>query len=102
MGYLDIALKVREQSVAEKPYFFIEKTLLEINDHWAPGALDWNRRFQPETFERLVTIEQEINRKTTEASIKALKEALSQYRSHIFGMSEGFRKAKGTAGSLFE
>jgi len=50
----------------------------------------------------MIGLEQEINLKATEANTKALKEALSQYRSHIFGMSEGFRKAKGTSGSLFE
>jgi len=80
----------------------IESALDEINSYWKPGTLRWIRNYRPEEWKVMIGLEQEINRKATEANIKALKEALSQYRSHIFGMSEGFRKAKGTAGSLLE
>lgn len=85
----------------EEPHRLIEMTLIEVNEHWEPGTLERGKRFQGGAFQTMVAIEHEVNEQAKDGNIEALTKVLNRYRSHVFGMAEAFRKAKGHEGQLF-
>lgn len=85
----------------EEPFRLIEMTLIEINEFWESGTLEWCKKFHREAFERMVSIEEEINRKATAGNTEGIKEASSQYKNQVSSMVAEFKKGEATTETPF-
>jgi len=71
------ALKAHKADILNDPYFLIEQTIQAINEKWEPGTLE---RLSPEVWERVKTVEREIDRSTLAKDIDGLRKALEEYK----------------------
>jgi hypothetical protein len=80
MSYLDMALRAKkEESIQEKPHMFIDQTLREINGIWEPETLA-KLKERPGDWQRMLTLESEINRIALQGNVDGLKKALGNYK----------------------
>jgi hypothetical protein len=91
---LDV-LKAHKGEVSNDPYFLIEQTIQTINAGWKPGALEWMKRTRPKEWERMFTLEQEINRLALQGDVERLRKSLDGYQGLMIEMVEIFRIPKG-------
>jgi hypothetical protein len=94
-------LRIHKEEIVNDPHFLIDQALLEVNEEWAPGALDWMKRTRPSEFERMVTLEEEINRFALSRDMNRLNQALGRYKELMLGIAKAFKVPKGASGYLF-
>jgi hypothetical protein len=70
-------LKAHKAEILKDPCFLIEQTIQAINEHWKLGTFG---RLSPEVWERVKTIEREIDRSTLAKDIDGLRKALEEYK----------------------
>lgn len=95
-------LKVHKGEIINDPQFLIDQTLREINNTWTPGTFEWMKRSRPSEFEKMVALEEEINRIVIEANAKELVEVLRNYKELMLNVVKAFKAPKGKTGDLFQ
>lgn len=86
MSYLDIARQVKGEEIIEKnPHALIDRTIQEINKEWESGALEWIKVNRPDEWEKMLAIENEINRMALAGDIDGLRKALEAYKKLFSG-----------------
>lgn len=78
-------LKAHKAEILKDPCFLIEQTIQAINEKWEPGTLG---RLSPEVWERVKTIEREINRSVLTKDPDGWRKNLEAYRG-IFSVNQG-------------
>jgi hypothetical protein len=80
---------IREQGGRVIDHVLIERTLKEIGKEYRPGLIRWLKK-QPDQWERLLTLEGEINKMALCGDLDGLREALSNYQGLIVAMVKEF------------
>jgi hypothetical protein len=78
----------------------IDTTLEEIGRGYHPGVLGWMKGNRSQEWNKMVALEEKINRTTLKGDMESLKQALSNYKELILGVVEVFETPKGQ-GNLF-
>jgi len=92
---------IREEGRRVTEHNLIEMSLRKIGEAWQTGTLEWMKRTRPNDFEKMVTLEIEINRMVLEHDINSLREVLKNYEELMVRMVEVFRSpTRETGGSL--
>ena len=90
---------VPSNSLSAEINHLIEETLLQINEGWTPGALEWMKRTRLSEFEQMVALEEEINRFALSRDMDGLNEALKNYDELMVGMARIFKTQRGETGN---
>jgi hypothetical protein len=95
-------LTAHKAEIMNDPHLLIEQALLEINEGWVPGALEWMKRARPHEWQNMIGLEEKINRLALGSDIDGLKKALKEYKELMLGMAKAFKTPKGETRSLFQ
>jgi len=74
------------------PVRLIGEALHEIELNWTGGAWSWCKRHDPDTYRRIIAIEQEIDRLSRERRIQELEIALRRWKDAILALVKNFLK----------
>jgi len=83
----------------KEPFRLIEQTLIEITEHWEPGALEWMKRTRPNDFKKMVTLEEQINQLALSGDANTLNEVLKSHTGLMVGMARIFKTQRGETGN---
>jgi hypothetical protein len=84
-------LKTHKAEILRDPCFLIEETIQEINKAWKPGTLSGLKPL-PGAWQRMLSLEDEINRKALAGDTNSLKKVLVEYKELFSGIDSGERQ----------
>jgi hypothetical protein len=80
----------------------IKNAIGEINQDYHPGTLPWVKRNRSSDWQRMIALEDKVNRLALQGNENELKEALREYKEFVFCMVKIFKTLKGQTGNLFQ
>lgn len=84
-------LKAHKAEILKDPCFLIEETIQEINKGFKPGTLSKLKPLQ-RAWQRMLAIENEINRMALAGDIDGLKKALERYKGLLSVVDSGMEQ----------